>query len=271
MSLPPGPTLAVAAAAAGLACWLALPPPVAARGRGIRSSLVGAVLRPGPGSLVALTAVTAGLLVVLDGTRLALGLVLLAGAASAAVLVRRARAARRATARRAAVVEVCEALAGELRAGQPFVAALEHCLDLWPDLEPVVAAALLGADVPAALRRLARSPGAEGLADVAAAWQVSERSGAGLASALAQVARTARARQATRLLVQGELASAQATARLVAGLPLASLAMSAGIGGHPWRFLLGTPVGVACLAGGLAFAFAGLLWIDRIAAGVLRS
>ena len=106
MSLPPGPTLAVAAAAAGLACWLALPPPAAARGRGIRSSLVGAVLRPGPGSLVALTAVTAGLLVVLDGTRLALGLVLLAGAASAAVLVRRARAARRATARRAAVVEV---------------------------------------------------------------------------------------------------------------------------------------------------------------------
>jgi tight adherence protein B len=271
MSLPPGAALAVAAAAAGLACWLALPPPVTARGRVVRSSLVRTVLRPGPGSLVALTAVMAGLLVVLDGTRLALGLVLLAGAAAAAVLARRARAARRAAARRAAVVEVCEALAGELRAGLPFVAALEHCLDLWSDLEPVVAAARLGADVPAALRRLARSPGAEGLADVAAAWQVSQRSGAGLAAALAQVARTARARQATRLLVQGELASAQATARLVAGLPLASLAMSAGIGGHPWHFLLGTPVGVACLAGGVAFAFAGLLWIDRIAAGVLRS
>jgi len=70
--------------------------------------------------------------------------------------------------------------------------------------------------------------------------------------------------------VEGELASAQATARLVAGLPLASLAMSAGIGADPWRFLLATPVGVACLGIGALFAFAGLLWIDRIASSVLR-
>jgi tight adherence protein B len=168
-------------------------------------------------------------------------------------------------------VEVCEALVGELRAGQPFVASLEHCVDLWPELAPVGAAARLGADVPAALRRLADAPGAEGLAELASAWQVSERSGAGLAAALAQVARTARTRQATRLLVQGELASAQATARLVAVLPVASLAMSAGIGGDPWHFLLGTPVGLVCLGGGVLCAFAGLLWIDRIASGVLRS
>jgi tight adherence protein B len=271
MSPPPGVMPAVAAAGTGLACWLLCPPPVLVRRRVTRSSLSRAVLSSRSRAFIALSAVSSGLLVALDGTQLALGLVLLAGAAAAAALAGRARAARRAGARRAAVVEVCEALAGELRAGQPFVAALEHCLDLWPELEPVVAAARLGADVPASLRRLARASGAEGLADVAAAWQVSERSGAGLASALAQVARTSRARESTRQLVQGELASAQATARLVAGLPLASLAMSAGIGGHPWYFLLDTSVGVACLAGGLAFAFVGLLWIDRIAAGALRT
>lgn len=260
----------VAAGAAASACWLLVPSPPGGRAGG-RAALAGAVLRPGPATTVAVAGVVGVLLVVLDGTRLALGLVLLGGAAAGSLLVRRARAAKRAAARRSAVVEVCEALVGELRAGQPFLASLEHCVDLWSELAPVVAAARLGADVPAALRRLARAPGAEGLAELASACQVSERSGAGLTTALAQVARTARARQATRLLVQGELASAQATARLVAVLPVASLAMSAGIGGDPWHFLLGTPVGLACLAGGLLCAFAGLLWIDRIAAGVLRS
>ena len=170
------------------------------------------------------------------------------------------------------MVEVCEALVGELRAGQPLTASLEHCRELWPDLEPVVAAARLGADVPAALRRLAGVRGAEGLSEVASAWQVSERSGAGLAAALGQVALTARERQGTRRLVQGELASAQATARLVAVLPVASLAMSAGVGGRPLALPARHAGGrCACLGLGALFAFAGLLWIDRIAATVLRA
>jgi tight adherence protein B len=135
----------------------------------------------------------------------------------------------------------------------------------------VVGAARLGASVPAVLHRLARTPGAEGLHEVAAGWQLSERSGAGLVGVLGQVADTARERQATRHVVQGELASAQATARLVAVLPLASLGMSAGIGGHPWHFLLATTAGVACLGFSVALTFAGLAWIDRIAAAVLRA
>jgi tight adherence protein B len=206
----------------------------------------------------------------LDGLRLALAAVVVGTAVVAAVLVRRSRVARAAERRRALVVEVAEALVGELRAGQPLVAALEHCTRTWPDLAAVLAAARLGADVPTALRRVGAAPGAEGLREVASAWQVSERSGAGLAAALAQVAETARARQASRDVVRGELASAQATARLVALLPFASLAMSAGIGGHPWHFLLATAPGLTCLAVGVLLAFSGLLWIDRIATGVLR-
>jgi tight adherence protein B len=257
-----------AAALAALAAMLLAPPPatpLATAGRGGRG-------RIGTGRVtIAVLCGTGGvLLVTVQGLRLALALVVLIAVAAAAGLVHRARAARAAEQRRRHVVDVAEAFVGELRAGQPVITGLEHCVEIWRELDSVVSAARLGADVPAALRRLARLPGAEGLRDVASAWQVSERSGTGLATAMAQVAETARSQQATRHLVQGELASAQATARLVALLPVASLAMSAGIGGDPWHFLFGTAVGVACLGTGVLLAFAGLLWIDRIAAGVLR-
>jgi tight adherence protein B len=226
-------------------------------------------IRGRPWLAAVLLGACAALLTSLDGSRLALGLILLGSAGAVAMLVGRAHRARAAERRRELVVEACEALAGELRAGQPPVTSLQHCVEVWPALEPVAAASRLGADVPGALRRLSRMPGAEGLREIASAWQVAERSGAGLATALAQVAATARERQATRHLVQGELASAQATARLVGVLPVASLAMSAGIGGDPWHFLLATPVGLGCLAAGALLAWSGLLWIDRIAVAVL--
>ena len=213
--------------------------------------------------LAAITiAVATTLVAVVDGVHLLLTVIVLACLAGAAELVRRSRRARAAERRQRLVVEVCEAMVGELRAGQPLLRSLEHCVEVWPDMGTVLAAGRLGADVPSSLRRLARLPGAEGLRQVAAAWQVSQESGAGLATVLAQVARTARERESTRHLVRGELASAQATARLVAVLPLGSLAMSAGIGGDPWHFLLGTAVGLACLGAGCACAFAGLR-LDR--------
>jgi tight adherence protein B len=134
-----------------------------------------------------------------------------------------------------------------------------------PETEPAVAAAKLGADVPAALRRLAVSPGARGLERLAGAWQICAVTGSGLAFAVEQVLETARGEQAVARLVEAELASARATARLVTALPVVVLLAAQGIGAEPWHFLLSTSAGVACLAGAVALAIAGLGWIDRIA------
>ena len=164
------------------------------------------------------------------------------------------------------MLEVCDLLAAELAAGRPPDAALSAAAERWPPLVAAVEAARLGADVPDVLRRLSvERRGAADLVRVAGAWQVAQHSGHGLAAALERTSDGLRARRRTRRLVDSELASARATARLVACLPLAVLLMGSGAGSDPWAFLLTSPVGCLCLSGGLGLVSLGLWWIERLA------
>jgi tight adherence protein B len=164
--------------------------------------------------------------------------------------------------------EACDALVAELRAGQPAVLALRRAAEHHPVLRPAARACGLGSEVPPALRQVAASPGAGGISTVAAAWQVAERSGSGLAPVLARVAEGLRADDATRADVAAALAPARATARLLAVLPAFGLLLGSGLGGDPVRLLFASPAGNALLLVGVTMALAGMVWVERLAHAV---
>ncbi|WP_181407509.1 type II secretion system F family protein [Nocardioides sambongensis] len=221
-----------------------------------------------PGRLLASAVCSVSLLVWLRPGWLVLGLILGGAVAACGVLWRRHARSAVVHRTRAQVVAFCDGIRAELAAGLAPPEALQHAAEEWPLLAPAARAAVVGGGVPDALRGLADQPGAGDLRVVAAAWQVSHRTGQGLADTLDRVGAELRAAERTRRVVAGELASARATARLVAVLPVAALLMGSGTGADPWSFLVGTPLGLACLAGGLAAGLLGLAWIEAIAAGV---
>lgn len=228
---------------------------------------------PARGPMARLFGVVAAGVAVLTVGSIRIGLLaLVVGAAvwAGRRLWRTGRAARLARDTSSRVLESCEQLVAELAGGQPPGKALALAASEWAELAPVAEAHRVGADVPNAWREVAARPGAADLRVVAAAWQVSYRTGEGLADTLEQVSRELRATQLTRRIVAGELASARATARLVGVLPVLALTVGSGAGGDPWGFLLGHPVGLGCLALGLGFAIAGLAWIEALGRRVTR-
>lgn len=186
--------------------------------------------------------------------------------------VRRAAEARRELERRGdAVIGLCGALAGEVRAGRQPGEALLRAARESPGLGEaqavVLAAARFGGDVPGALTEAARQPGADGLVGLAACWRVAVDRGAGLAAGLDRLEGALRAERDQRADLRAQLAGSRSTAVMLAGLPVLGLLLGTALGADPLHVLLHTGPGLACLLIGGLLEAAGLWWAMRIVRG----
>jgi tight adherence protein B len=158
------------------------------------------------------------------------------------------------------------ALAAELRAGQPPVSALQRTgAQVWPR---AAAAAYLGGDLTQALRADAMSQPA--LRGLAACWEITARTGSGMAVTVQRLADSVRATQETRVQLRTQLAGPRATARMLAALPLIGILLGHLLGADPIAWLLGSPFGIAVLSLAAACTGIGWWWMSRIASHVER-
>ncbi|MER5279514.1 type II secretion system F family protein [Streptomyces sp. NPDC002809] len=195
----------------------------------------------------------------------------IAGAAAVPLVRRwlRRRELRKERERRAgAVVDLCGAVVGELRAGrepgQALLVAVHGTGVLGAAGPGVSAAARFGGDVPRALGQAAGEPGLEGLAGVAACWRVAADGGAGLAAGLDRLEGALRAERRRREELRAQLAGAWSTVTVLALLPVLGLGLGAALGADPLGVLLHSPAGLVCLVMGAALEAAGLVWATRI-------
>lgn len=178
------------------------------------------------------------------------------------------RRRRQLTARRAAVIELCDAIAVELAAGRPAGTALAHAADVLPDipgLRSVIDAARSGDDVAVALVQASNTEGCEALRLLAGCWRIGVDRGGMLASVIEGLAEALRDEQSHREDIALQLSGPRATARLLAVLPALGLAMAAALGARPLRFLFETFPGALCLGMGLALDVLGLWWTSHLA------
>jgi tight adherence protein B len=127
-------------------------------------------------------------------------------------------------------------------------------------------AAIAAADSPAAPRRRLRprrtddGHSAHQWRDVAAAWHVATAVGAPLAESLRALAAALRDAQEAADDVRVALAEPAATAKLMGWLPLVAILLGVALGFDTVGTLLGSPVGIACLAAGVALIVAAQRW-----------
>jgi tight adherence protein B len=199
-----------------------------------------------PRRLVALTAGGAAAAGLILGGPVAAVVAAVYGVLVVGAVLRRGKRRRAAAVRASSLDDLC-ALAADLRAGlPPAIAAMA------PD----------GTHSEGADSRLAEL--------AAAVWRIADRTGAPAADLIERIEADARAGDRAKATAAAEAAGAQATAMLLAALPLGGIALGYSIGADPLQVLLHTKLGAACAIGAVVLQCAGLLWCDRLVAGPAR-
>ena len=165
------------------------------------------------------------------------------------------------------LLQVIEAVSAQVRAGAPPGLAWDAAVEV----------------VEGAADRLPRGPG-EPIADalrraaprdrvvlaVAAAWSLAEDVGAPLADVLDQLAVGLRSDADVDGEIAAALAGPRATARLLAALPVAGIAIGELIGAHPVQVLVATSLGRVCSVAGVGLGVLGHLWSRQLVTATAR-
>ncbi|CRZ17823.1 type II secretion system F family protein [Mycolicibacterium neworleansense] len=190
---------------------------------------------------------------------------------------RRRRAARRQRQQESAALQAAlDVLVGELRTGVHPVTAFgtaagEVSGPVHAGMSAVAARARLGADVAAGLEdAAAASQLPMHWERLAACWCLAHAYGLSIATLMRTAQRDIVERERFSAHVEAAMAGPRATAAVLAGLPVAGIALGQLIGARPLAFLCGAGVGGWLLVIGVLLACAGLMWSDRITEWALK-
>ncbi|XAS66827.1 hypothetical protein V3C33_15285 [Micrococcaceae bacterium Sec5.7] len=100
--------------------------------------------------------------------------------------------------------------------------------------------------------------------ELAACFDIAEASGCPLADVLTRFAAQLEVEDDAEAARQTALAGPKATVSLLTWLPLLGLGLGIALGVDPLAILLGTPLGMAALAAGVALTVAGRIWSARL-------
>lgn len=250
-----------------LAVGLALPGRGPVAGRGVIPQAPRGALPPA--AIIATCPVlTAGFIIL--GIDVASMLALVMVGAVVVWRLRRNREIRRNQQRTQALAGVLGLCTGNLRAGVSMVDALDYALANTPPVTGVT-------DVLTASARRARSGGAgpavlldapvTDLQRLGTLWEVSEKHGVPLVGLMEQMRARLDTRERHRRASAAQLQGPQATAVILALLPLAGIVMGTAMGADPVGLLTGGGIGGVLLVVGVAFGATGFVLTQKILEG----